>query len=426
MNSIDTSGCISGGVHYASRLENDIFRLILRQLTVGIAGVLIVGCGGGGGGDVIPAFTLFTGIAIADLNGDTKPDLVTSNIFIDDRPPHPGHVTVSLQQAVTPGMFENGVDYQVGADPQFVAAADLNSDGRIDLLTTNYNDNSLSLLEQSPAVTGAYLPVTNLAIATHPDGIVLADINGDSVDDIVTTGWYLALLLNTPGNPGSFTDGGTINTNSYIPSVAAGDIDGDGRIDLVAADTTNGAVLVFFQDNAPAQPGTYSGMTTYPAGNQPFDVELTDLDGDAKLDIVIANLGTPSDPDTASVAVLIQDHNAAARGQFLAAVFYTTGARSQDVAVGDLNDDGLPDLAVANAGHLNDTGSLSILFQGAVPGAFIGAVNIAGITQPLALAIGDLNADGLNDIAMADDGAAVLFQNMQAPGTFRPAVLIDR
>jgi sorbitol-specific phosphotransferase system component IIA len=424
MNSKTTSGCDGGGLHYDHRSENNIFRLILRQLTVVITAALIVGCGSGG--DVIPAFTMFTGIAIADLNGDTKLDVITSNVFIDGSPPHPGYVTVSLQQAATPGKFENGVDYPVGADPQFVAAADLNSDGRIDLLATNYNDNSLSLLEQSPVVAGVFIPVNTLAVASHPDISVVADINGDNVDDIVTSGWYLALLLNMPGSPGSFTDGGTINTNSYIPSVAAGDIDGDGRIDLVAADTTHGEVLVFFQDTAPAQPGTYSGMTTYRAGNQPVDVVLADLDGDAKLDIVVANLGTPSDPDTASVAVLIQDHNAAARGQYLAAVTYMAGARSQDVAVGDLNDDGLPDLAVANAGHLNDTGSLSILFQGAVPGVFTGSVNIAGIIQPLALAIGDLNADGFNDIAMADEGAVVLFQNMQAPGTFRFAVQIDR
>jgi hypothetical protein len=390
---------------------------VVRQLTTGIAVALIAGCGGS---YETPVFTLFSHIAIADLNGDARPDLVTSNIYIGGSPPHPGHVTVSLQQTVTPGAFDNGVDYPVGADPEFVAAADINHDGRIDLLATNHNENSISLLEQSPTVAGDFLPLATITVAARPDGCVVADINGDGVDDIVTTGWYLALLMNTPGNPGNFTDGGTINTNSYIPSVAPGDIDGDGRIDLVAADVTNGAVQVFFQDAAPAQPGSYSGMTTYPAGDQPLDVELADLDGDAKLDIVVTNPGAT--PDTASVAVLIQDHNAASRGQFLAAATYKTGTSSQDAAVGDLDDDGLPDLAVANAG----TGTVSILFQGAVPGVFHGAVTIAVISQPLALAIGDLNADGLNDIAVADDGAAVLFQDTQTPGTFRTAVLVAR
>lgn len=398
--------------------------LWLRLSAVILSVLLVTACGGGGG--ALPAFTLFTGIAIADLNGDTKPDLVTSNIYIAGSPPHPGHVTVSLQQAAAPGAFDPGVDYPVGADPYFVTAGDLNSDGRTDLLATNYNDDSLSVLEQSPAAPGIFLPETRYTTAVHPEGSARADINGDGLVDIVTTGGYLALLLNTQGNPGTFVDGGTINTGAYLPSVSAGDIDGDGRIDLAATDTVNGTVLVFLQDAAPAPPGSFSGMAVYPAGNQPVDVELADLDGDTKPDLAVANLGTPANPDTASVAVLIQEHDPAMRGQFQAAVAYPTGARSQDVAVGDLNIDGVPDLAVANAGHVDDTGSVSLLFQAAVPGTFQAAVNIAGISQPLALAVGDLNDDQLNDVAVADGGAAILFQDAQAPGTFRPAVLIDR
>lgn len=397
---------------------------LLRATAVVFGLLLVTACGGGGG--ALPAFTLFTGIAIADLNGDTKPDVVTSNIYIAGRPPHPGHVTVSLQRASVPGTFAAGVDYPVGADSGFVAAGDLNSDGRTDLLATNYNDVSLSLLEQSPVAPGVFLPETRLTTAVSADGSALADIDGDGLVDIVATGWYLALLFNTQGNPGSFTDGGTINTGTYMPSVSAGDIDGDGRIDLAATDMVNGTVLVFLQDAAPAPPGSFSNMAVYPAGNQPFDVELADLDGDTKPDLAIANLGAPADPDTASVAVLIQSHDPALRGQFQAAVTYPTGARSQDVAVGDLNADGVPDLAVANAGHVDDTGSVSLLFQAAVPGTFEAAVNIAGSSQPLALAIGDLNDDQLNDVAVADGGAAILFQDPQLPGTFRPAVLIDR
>jgi len=385
----------------------------------------ILGIVASGGGNEIPAFRLYSGITIADLNGDDSLDLVTSNIYIDGSPPHPSHVSVSLQRMATPGVFEDAVDYPVGADSQFVVASDLNDDGFTDLLATNYNDDSVSILEQPAAGGGVFLPEKIYPVAQHPDGSVLADIDGDGLNDIVTTGSHLVILLNTPGNAGVFSTGTTIGTGTYLPSVDAGDIDGDGRIDLVATDITSGTVLVLLQDTSPAPPGNFSGRTSYAAGDQPVSLELADVDGDLKLDLVVADLGTPSDPDTANLVILIQSHEPLARGEFLPAVEYATGARSQDVAVGDLNHDNLADIAVANAGRLNDTGSISILIQGATPGVFLAADNIVGTSQPLALAIGDINNDGYNDIAVADGGAAVLFQDTTKPGSFHPAVLID-
>jgi len=377
------------------------------------------------GGNGITAFTLYSGIAIADLNDDNRLDLATSNIYIYAGPPHPSHVSVSLQRTPTPGVFDDAVDYPVGADSQFVLAGDLNDDGSIDLLATNYNDDSVSILVQAPAGGGVFLPEKLYPAAHHPDGSVLADVDGDGLDDIVTAGSYLAILLNTPGNAGVFSSGAPISTGSYLPSVDAGDIDGDGRIDLVATDINNGTVVVLLQDASPAPPGNFSGRTAYAAGYQPVSLELADVDGDLKPDLVVANLGTPYDPDTASVAILIQNHDPLSRGEFLPAVKYATGARSQDVAVGDLNHDNLADIAVANAGRVDNTGSISILIQGGTPGVFLAANNIVGRSQPLAVAIGDIDNDGYNDIAVADDGAAVLFQDASNPGSFHPAIFID-
>jgi len=76
---------------------------------VAIYSLAILGIVSSRGGEVIPTFTSYTDIEIADLNGDTKLDLVTSNIFIDDNPPHPIHVSVSLQRTATPGVFEGAI-----------------------------------------------------------------------------------------------------------------------------------------------------------------------------------------------------------------------------------------------------------------------------------------------------------------------------
>lgn len=397
----------------------------LRSLLRGFIYMLgILGIVSSGGGNGITAFRLYSGITIADLNGDNRLDLATSNIYVDGSPPHPSHVSVSLQRNSIPGVFEDAVDYPVGADSQFVAAGDLNDGGLTDLLATNYNDDSVSILAQSAAGGGVFLAEKIYPVAHHPDGSVLVDVDGDGLNDIVTTGSHLTILLNTPGNAGVFSVGTTISTGTYLPSVDAGDIDGDGRIDLVTTDITNGTVLVLLQDASPAPPGDFSGTTAYAAGDQPISLELADVDGDLKADLVVADLGNPSDPDTANVAILIQSHDPLARGEFLPAVQYATGARSQDVAVGDLNHDNLADIAVANAGRVGDTGSISILIQGSPAGVFLAAKNIAGISQPLALAIDDIDNDGFNDIAVADDGAVVLFQDTAKPGSFLPAVTI--
>ena len=94
-----------------------------------------------------------------------------------------------------------------------------------------------------------------------------------------------------------------------------------------------------------------------------------------------------------------------------------------DVAVADLNGDGKPDLAVANLGPA-PTGSVSVLLQdSARPGVFLTASSYAGFGEPLGVVIADLNGDGLPDIALADaTSATVMLQIPTAPGTFAAAV----
>jgi hypothetical protein len=403
----------------------DIFRPIF-QISLFLIIPLMASCGGGGG-DTIPAFTLFSGITIADLNGDSMSDVVTSNIFIDDAPPHPGYLTISLQNTAIAGSFEYGVNYSVGPDPWYVAAADMNNNGRIDLMATSTEGNNLTILQQSDNSPGSFIPLVTIPVADNPHGTVAVDINGDGFNDIAVTGSYLSLLLNTPGNPGTFIDGGTITVNSVIYSVNAGDIDGDGRIDL-AIDGPASDVLVLLQDPAPLPPGTFSSMTGYFAGNRQIDVDLADLDGDNKLDLVVTLNGTSPSNGASTVSVLIQNHDPSARGQFLPAVSYPTGLNSRNTAVGDLNQDGLPDLAVANSLGKG----VSILLQGDVPGQFQNAINLSTNNESAGLgsqsvAIGDLNDDGFNDIALSDDtGAIVLFQNAQSPGTFTAPKIIDQ
>jgi hypothetical protein len=142
-------------------------------------------------------------------------------------------------------------------------------------------------------------------------------------------------------------------------------------------------------------------------------------------DLAVANYGTPGNARTGSVSVLLYD--ATAPGTFLNAVTYPLRARGEHLAIGDLNEDGTPDLVLANgAGHGKVWGLISILFQDPViPGTFLPAKQYEGIFQASSVAVGDLDGDNLNDIAVADEGIRIRFQDPASPGEFLSLVRVD-
>ena len=300
-----------------------------------------------------------------------------------------------------------------------VSIGDLNGDNLMDLVAANESSASISILFQDSTSPGTFLAAHNLEVGAHPNGVAIGDLNGDGHLDIAVADSALSILFQNANAPGTFSP--RIALGVRCSSVGIGDLNADGRADLVATSPDAGTVSILLQN--PAGAGTFLPPHTVAAGFQPLHVAIADLNADSLPDLAIANLGTPDSPDTASLSVLLNDSGSP--GSLLAASNYGTGARSQFVAVGDLNGDGKPDLVVANAGHLGDTGTVSVLFQNpGMPGTFRTAVNRPGTSQPLAVAIADLNEDNLADIALADEGVRILFQIPGQPGTFRAPILV--
>ncbi len=351
--------------------------------------------------------TFYSGIAAGDLDGDGRNDLAMS---VNN------NVGVLLQDPINDGYFRSASKYRVGKGPGPVEIGDLNNDGTPDLVTANRARATISVLLQDPTQPGIFQSAGDFGTGNYPDALAIGDLNGDGFADIAVGGSYLTLLFNNPADPGNFYTGGTFTVLPYFSSVAIADLDGDGRNDLAV--TGDGVVTVLAQDAAPLVPGSFSVTDTYTPGPFSKDVEIADVDGDGKPDLIVANSEAKGDHRDENVSVLLQEHDPALRGTFQTAVKYETGAWSGDVAVGDLNNDGKPDLAVLNES------SISVLVQSATPGVYLPRYNLDS-PFTMGVVIADLNEDELNDLAVTTfHGALVYFQNPADPGTFQQSVVV--
>jgi hypothetical protein len=363
-------------------------------------------------------------VAIADVNADNVPDLLVATTLEQGTPDNPGFANVILNSASTPGTFAIGVQYPTtNMDPSSIAVGDLTNSGKLDMVVANFFGSVSVYMHGSTA--GTFMAAVDVPTGGAPNQVVLGDINSDGLLDMALADMNgsVIVLLQDPAHPGQFQAPLSLPTTVSCNSVALADLNGDGALDIVAAGSdsfgNNGAVSIFFQ--VAAQPGTFLTPVSIPAGAQPSSVKVADMDGDMLPDLVVANYGPGADGKGSSgVSVLLQDP--AHAGAFLAPVSYATPGGAIDVAADALTVAGKNDVVVASLAP-GGTGSISVLLHDpAHSGVLLAATIYSGFGQPLGVAIGDLNGDGRPDIAAADaTSATVLFQSATQPGTFAPA-----
>ncbi|HEY5197418.1 MAG TPA: FG-GAP-like repeat-containing protein [Solirubrobacteraceae bacterium] len=333
--------------------------------------------------------------------------------------------------------------------PSALAVADVNGDGFPDLVTGSSNSSggtNLSLLLGGAG--GAFTQAAD-TVLTSPDaiqGAAGADLNGDGIPDYAVVGITneLELIFPTSGDasdPGgdanlaeTLLDTSSLGTNGVDcerPSaVAVGDLNGDGLPDLAIACTNSGTVDLL----EPTTAGDYSGDATgataveLTAGSGTSAVEIADLNGDGRPDLVVTDkTGSPN------LEVFLKDGADAGYTETTHPLPAPSGPVS--VAVGDLNGDHMPDIAVANS--VNSTkglGNSVALYVASAPGVYPSApttVLHAGNT-PSAVVIGDFDGDGRADVAVAnklttagstDDGSVMVFVRDAAGGTYTPTTI---
>jgi hypothetical protein len=319
-----------------------------------------------------------TSVAVGDFNGDGKLDLAIAN--------SPG-TTVSIRLGDGRGGFVVKPDVLVGNRPESVAVGDFNGDGLLDFATANNTDNTLSIRLGNGI--GGFTNAPNVAVsqfAGSPVSVAVGDFNGDGILDLAAgpcdvQNNTVSIRLGT--GTGGFTAKPDVAFDASPFNVAVADFNGDGHLDLAAANPFKNTVGIRLGDGA----GSFTGSLDVAVGNGPSFLALGDFNGDGKLDFGVTN----SDGTTVSIRL----GNGA--GSFTSKPDVAVGMNPAPVAVADFNGDGKLDFAVANIGS-----NLVSIRLGDGAGGFAAEPNATVGSLPLALAAGDFNGDGKPDFVVAN------------------------
>jgi FG-GAP-like repeat/FG-GAP repeat len=353
-------------------------------------------------------------IVVADWDGNGILDLAVAN-------PVAGTVSILLGQG--DGTFRAAPTITAGSYPASVAVGDFNGDGHIDLVVANFgtapdNQGTVSILLGNG--DGRFQAAQTYHAGIASAFVAVGDFNGDGVLDLAVAnggiypdyqGTFSVLLGN---GDGTFQPAQTYPAGRGSVAVAVGDFNGDGLLDLAIAnhgsDTGYQGSVTLLLGNGD---GTFQAALTIDEGQGPTSLVVGDINGDGKLDIVTANFasyihgGHPSYPVTVENDVRVMLGNG--DGTFQPARTYPVpGGNALCVALGDFNKDGIPDLAVAAAAGFFANTALDILL-GNGDGTFQSAQGFtAGIGNASFVATGDFNGDSYADLVVV---------NRVSPGT---------
>lgn len=356
-------------------------------------------------------------IATADFNGDGLPDMVVTN---------DGDGTVTVLLNTTPAnaaspTYSAGVSFPAGSHPETVAVADVNGDGLPDIITGNSGDGTISILLNTTApgaTTPSFAAPQVLPVGIWSASVIAMDVNGDGSPDLVVADYAsetITVLLNATA-PGSstvdFSNQTTLNASMAAYQLMAADVNGDGLPDIVAVNYGVGTITVLLNTTVPGSTTpSFAPQQDFAVGGEGASISLvvTDLNGDGTPDVAVVN------SVAGTVAVLANTTpTGSAAVSFAAPQQFPIGGNGMYVVAADLDGDGKPDLVVTN----NSDNTISVLHNTTATGSatmnFDPQQTYATGANPVWLAATDVNGDGKLDIIVAnnsDMSVSVLLNN---------------
>lgn len=301
----------------------------------------------------------------------------------------------------------------VAINSSAVIVGDFNGDGKLDIaFNKSFNTGRIGILLGNGDGTFTAMPDISLPSATgSSSSLAVGDLNGDGTLDLVVTGSFLSqayvLLGNGDGTFGSAAGVGSVNQPL---SVAVADFDGDGILDIALTDVSNQAVAILLGNGN----GTFKPQTEYSSNGYPYSLVVADFNGDGHPDIGVANYG-PVGGSGGGASILLNNGN----GTFSAPVTYAAGQEFPFITTDDVNGDGNLDLLVASVYPNRE----ALLFLGNGNGTFSpSAISLSVGTNAYFVAIADVNNDGAPDIVVPNN----LSGSGKSPFCCSPSVLFWR
>lgn len=360
----------------------------LTSLPGSVSVFLNNGSGGFGAPTTLTPGTTPVALAVGEFTGDTQADIAVVNSASNN---------VSLFANTGSGTFGAATILAVGTNPNGIVAGFFNNDTRLDLAVANTGSDNVSILFANGS--GGFGAATNFAGGPTPFGIITNDFNGDGKADLgISNGFanQASVILNN--GAGGFGVPQTTAVGSQPLSLASGDFNTDTKADLAVANSASNNITILLGKGN----GTFGG-TTFLFSN-PQAVVIEDFNNDTRADLAVANFGGDK------VTVFLADNN----GSYSMPNEFAVGIKPISMTSGDFNGDSKPDLAIANNGSAN----VSILLGNGTGGFAAAAQFITGV-QPSSIASGDFNGDSKLDLVTANDANNnVSLLTGQGDGTF--------
>lgn len=338
--------------------------------------------------------------ASGDLDGDGRPDIIVVN---DSSNTVSVFRNISINDTIS---FAPKIDYATGDFPLSLAIDDLDGDGKQDLVVANGKSNTVSIFRNISSGAGniSFAQKIDLVSGSSPSCVVIRDFDGDGKQDI-------AAANNSSNTVSIFKNISSVGSFLFIAKsdfltgtspnwITVGDLDNDGKADLAVVNGVSTNAVSVLRNNSISGNISFVTKKDFDGGAYPVGITIGDMDGDSRQDLIVARVGQPT------MTILLNSSSGGGNISFYTKSTYNVSSGSYAVTVNDLDGDGKPDIIVANS-FLN---SVSVLknrsMQGSLSLSFSQPSVYSVGSNPWFITSVDMNGDGKPDIATANNKTA--------------------